>query len=65
MDRMYMMSESLKVIFSFGPHHEDVINKPPPDVRFERGVFVWIVQHVLSVCFRWILTSEDRLRDKH
>ena len=27
------------MLFSFCPHHEDVFNKPPPDVRFERVVF--------------------------
>ena len=37
--RILVMYESFKVIFSLFPYHVDAINKPPPDVRLEKGVF--------------------------
>ena len=38
-ERIFVMYESFKIIFSLFPYHVDVINKPPPDVRLEKGVF--------------------------
>ena len=39
MDRIYVVNKGFKIIFSFTPDHENVIDKSPPDKWFQRGVF--------------------------
>ena len=39
MDRIYVVNKGFKIIFSFSPNHENVIDISPPDKWFQRGVF--------------------------
>ena len=39
MDRIYVFNKGFKIIFSFSPNHENVIDISPPDKWFQRGVF--------------------------
>ena len=39
MDRIYVVNKDLKIMFSFGPDHKNVIDISPPDKWFHRGVF--------------------------
>ena len=39
MDRIYVVNKSFKIIFSFSPDHENVIDISPPGKWFQRGVF--------------------------